>query len=90
MKDSTRHTVIRKIKTRTPWGKALEVLRVDKRHVSINRFEATNVMRRSAYRSLLKGVNGPTVRKLDQVFTVLGCTWQHWAEVYESVKRRVR
>lgn len=75
---------IAKIQTNSPWGKALESLRVDKKDYSVNQFERDGVMKRAAYRRALIGTEGPTFMSIDKLLKAMGCTWHDFAEAYEG------
>lgn len=85
MGDRQKGQEIKKIETNTPWGKVLEILRVDKKNLSVNHFEKNSAMQRSEYRSLLGQVEGPTFSKMDRALRAMGCTWKDFAQLYEQM-----
>lgn len=85
MGDRKKGQEIQKIQTPTPWGRVLEVLRVDKKDFSINQFERQKEFKRAEYRRMLFGSDGPSFSKMDRALRAMGCTWHDWAQVYEKM-----
>ncbi len=74
---------IRRIPTETSWGRALEILRIDRTRLSVSHLVRAGVTSQSAYRDLLRGPRGPTIWKLHRILRAFGLTWWDWARIYE-------
>ena len=74
---------IRRIPTETSWGRALEILRIDRARLSVSHLVRAGVTSQSAYRDTLRGPRGPSVWKLDMILRALDCSWWDWARIYE-------
>ncbi len=74
---------IRRIPTETSWGRALEILRIDRARLSVSHLVRAGVTSPSAYRDLLRGPRGPTIWKLHRILRAFGLTWWDWARIYE-------
>lgn len=76
----------------TPWGKALETLRLrqlpqGKKFSKAALARAAQMQINEYNRICFVSKVGPSIVKLDRILKAMGASWHDWAETYEKIQK---